>query len=183
MVLFILQVNFVQPYFKLSGCTIRCFLVRNIAHLRSVNITKKTFWIQTDLPMRRNSPTSAWRLMAMRILRTVMPSQKHATTLALGRCALSLSSRRSKLCSPALLQILPGGIKTRTNIRLWPTWFIYDFVPSSIELTFFVVRLLFCSSVNQLTQMWSGNLLEGLKPLFYNMTFITRYPSSHVCWR
>ncbi len=62
----------------------------------------------TDLPMSRNSPTSPWRLMAMRMLRTVMPSQKQATTLALGRWALSRSSSRSKLCSPALLQILPG---------------------------------------------------------------------------
>lgn len=58
--------------------------------------------------MRRNFSTSPCRLMAIRMLRTVMPSQKHTTTLALGRWAVSLSSNRSKLCSPALLQILPG---------------------------------------------------------------------------
>lgn len=66
-----------------------------------------TVSLSTDLPMSRNSPTSPWRLMAMRMLRTVMPSQKQATTLALGKWPLSLSSSRSKLCSPALLQILP----------------------------------------------------------------------------
>lgn len=71
----------------------------------------------TDLPMSRNSPTNPWRLMAMRMLRTVMPSQKHATTLALGRWALSLSSSRSKLCSPALLQILPW--ENRCKQSLW----------------------------------------------------------------
>lgn len=72
-------------------------------HRKKDNICSSTY-----LPMRRNSPSSACRLMAIRMLRTVMPSQKHTTTLALGRWALSLSSNRSKLCSPALLQILPG---------------------------------------------------------------------------
>lgn len=67
--------------------------------------------------MSRNSPTSPWRLIAMRMLRTVIPSQKHATTLALGRWALSLSSRRSKLCSPALLQIFPEeACQTYANV-------------------------------------------------------------------
>lgn len=71
----------------------------------------------TDLPMSRNSPTSPWRLIAMRMLRTVIPSQKHATTLALGRWALSLSSSRSKLCSPALLQIFPEeACRTNANV-------------------------------------------------------------------
>lgn len=75
----------------------------------------KLFLIPTHLPMSRNSPTRPWRRIAMRRLRTVIPSQKHATTLALGRWALSRSSSRSKLCSPALLQILPGGIIQTVN--------------------------------------------------------------------
>lgn len=78
----------------------------------------------TDLPMRRNSPTSPCRLMAIRMLRTVMPSQKHTTTRALGRWALSRSSSRSKLCSPALLQILPGKMY---NVQVnWPVKVTYN---------------------------------------------------------
>ncbi|KAF3847844.1 hypothetical protein F7725_020872 [Dissostichus mawsoni] len=83
----------------------------------------------TYLPMSRNSPTSPWRLMAMRMLRTVMPSQKQATTRALGRWARSRSSSRSKLCSPALLQILPGD-----NIRFW-TWMATELDPGPIKPT------------------------------------------------
>lgn len=81
--------------------------------------SRREFSSCADLPMRRNSPTSPWRLMAMRMLRTVMPSQKHATTLALGRWARSLSSSRSKLCSPALLQILPEGGKHVRQMQRW----------------------------------------------------------------
>lgn len=60
----------------------------------------------SDLPTSMSSPARFWRLMAMRMPRTVMPSQKHTTTRALGRRLRSLVRSRSKLGSPALLQIL-----------------------------------------------------------------------------
>lgn len=62
--------------------------------------------LTTHLPTRTNSPTRRCRLMAISIPRTVMPSQKQATTLALGRWPRSFCNSLSKLCSPALLYIL-----------------------------------------------------------------------------
>lgn len=62
--------------------------------------------LTTHLPTSRNSPTRRCRLMAMSMPRTVMPSQKQATTRALGRWTRSFWSSLSKLLSPALLYIL-----------------------------------------------------------------------------
>lgn len=72
------------------------------------NMSLQNEWIvgplrENYLPTKRNSPTSRRLLMALRMPRTVMPSQKHATTRALGRWLRSFSNSRSKLCSPALL--------------------------------------------------------------------------------
>lgn len=47
------------------------------------------------LPMRRNSPYTPSLLIAIRRPRTVMPSQKHTTTRALGRRSRSFLKRRS----------------------------------------------------------------------------------------
>lgn len=63
-------------------------------------------YFPAHLPTSRNSPTKRCRLIAIRMPRTVIPSQKQATTLALGRWPLSFCSSLSKLCSPALLYIL-----------------------------------------------------------------------------
>lgn len=57
----------------------------------------------TNLPIRRNSPATPSRLMAMSSPRTVMPSQKQTTTRALGRRSRSFLSSLSKCFSPALL--------------------------------------------------------------------------------
>ena len=59
--------------------------------------------IEIYLPMSENSPTTPRRRMALRRPRTVIPSQKHTTTLALGSRSRSLRRSRSKLFSPALL--------------------------------------------------------------------------------
>lgn len=61
------------------------------------------FLIATHLPRSRNSPARPRRRMAISRPRTVMPSQKQATTRALGKWLLSFFSSLSKLCSPALL--------------------------------------------------------------------------------
>lgn len=58
---------------------------------------------QTNLPIRRNSPATPSRLMAISSPRTVMPSQKQTTTRALGRRSRSFLSSLSKCFSPALL--------------------------------------------------------------------------------
>ena len=57
----------------------------------------------TNLPIRRNSPATPSRLMAMSRPRTVMPSQKQTTTRAFGRRSRSFLSSLSKCFSPALL--------------------------------------------------------------------------------
>lgn len=57
----------------------------------------------TNLPIRRNSPATPSRLMAISSPRTVMPSQKQTTTRAFGRRSRSFLSSLSKCFSPALL--------------------------------------------------------------------------------
>lgn len=120
----------------------------------STHYSRTELCSSTDLPMSRNSPTSPWRLMAMRMLRTVIPSQKHATTLAFGRWALSLSSSRSKLCSPALLQILPGdSMSDKRKHGLWRLWYVWISVASCVmkSLLLFTVFHDFIHSFNHLT--------------------------------
>lgn len=56
-----------------------------------------------NLPIRRNSPATPSRLMAISSPRTVMPSQKQTTTRALGSRSRSFLSSLSKCFSPALL--------------------------------------------------------------------------------
>lgn len=46
---------------------------------------RKMIDFPAHLPTSSSSPTRRFRLMAIRMPRTVMPSQKQATTLALGR--------------------------------------------------------------------------------------------------
>lgn len=83
----------------LSFCAKRCpWMLPNSRHDLRVN-----FLIVTHLPRSRNSPARPRRLMAISRPLTVMPSQKQATTLALGKWLLSFFSSLSKLCSPALL--------------------------------------------------------------------------------
>lgn len=79
-----------------------------ISKSKSMNSNQKVPTVQctTHLPTSRNSPTRRCRLMAISMPRTVMPSQKQATTLALGRWPRSFCSSLSKLRSPALLYIL-----------------------------------------------------------------------------
>lgn len=64
------------------------------SRLRTKGLWRK-FWTGPYLPTRRNSPYTPSLLMAIRRPRTVMPSQKHTTTRALGSRSRSFLKRRS----------------------------------------------------------------------------------------
>lgn len=140
----------------------------------------------TYLPMSRNSPTSPWRLMAIRMLRTVMPSQKQATTRALGRWARSRSSSRSKLCSPALLQILPGdNMSDKYKCGLWRMWYVGSVLFHVLRSVgflwgFFFVRVaLFHHAL--VSTIWHPQCEMGLHHVINNrLIFVVKYMS--CCW-
>ena len=91
--------------------TSHCFGVRESSSMRASCVCvcvrerekEREKEIEIYLPMSENSPTTPRRRMALRRPRTVIPSQKHTTTLALGSRSRSLRRSRSKLFSPALL--------------------------------------------------------------------------------
>ena len=85
--------------------TSHCFGVRESSSMRASCVCvcvrerekEREKEIEIYLPMSENSPTTPRRRMALRRPRTVIPSQKHTTTLALGSRSRSLRrSRRSE---------------------------------------------------------------------------------------